>query len=68
MLSRLDLESKMIWEMFNLSISGGFAGINADYAVCRDYAKKYELDAIECWRAIKRMAGAYNKAGDKRGK
>ena len=60
----------MIWEAFNLSIKGdGWGGVSADYAVVADYADKYALDRIDCWRVIKAMCGAYSRSSaKKRGK
>jgi hypothetical protein len=70
MLTALDEEQQMIYEMFGLSVSGGgFGGLSADYAVCADYANKYGLDRVECYRVIKAMIGAYDKtAARKKGK
>ena len=59
----------MIWDMFDLATRGGFSGIVADYAVCKDYATKYDLDAIETYRVVKSMCATYSKiSAKKRGK
>lgn len=57
----------MIWEVFNLALKGnGWGGVNADYAVCSDYANKYSLDRVEVWRVVKAMLGAYSQAASKK--
>lgn len=50
-----------IIQCFFLSIKSGFNHFDCEYAIVRDFSKKYALDSIELYQVIKSMIGELNR-------
>ncbi|HEX5330789.1 hypothetical protein [Sulfuricurvum sp.] len=50
-----DEEERVFTDCFHLSLSRSMDGPYSDYSVVRDFAKKYEIEAIELFRVMKMM-------------
>jgi len=55
-----DYEIALI-QCFFLSLRSGFNNFDCEYAVVRDFSKKYSLDVIELFTIIKSMIGELNR-------